>query len=114
MVTQTDDILRTLHERPVSRPHALDQTERHAELVAVLDRIACALEAQVADQHDQAAFSRLLLKGISPEQADGATFEDYREAPAGFEVLIPGEGWRSATMAEEQEIADMNQKRKRR
>lgn len=109
---QTEDMLRTMHMRPKARPDALDQTERHAELMAVLGRIADALETQVTDQHDQAAFSRLLLRGISPDDAAESRFDDYRiGADDLLEVLIDGE-WRLASTVEEQEIADMNQKRR--
>lgn len=112
-MVQTDDLLRTLQERPMSRPEAADQTERHAEVIAVLGSIAVALERIANAIEPTAMFSQLLTSRVPREEASNVGFDDYREEPDGLKVLVGG-AWRPATLAEEQEIADMNQKRKRR
>lgn len=108
-MTQTDDMLRTLHERPVYELFG-HQQER---IAAALERIADALEIQVAAQEASAAFARMLTRGVPADFAVEGGFEDYREESDGLKVMVGG-AWREATLAEEQEIADMNQKRRRR
>lgn len=85
-----------------------------SRIATALERIADALEMQVNDQHDQANFSRMLLKGLTPDDVDEADFEDYRMADDGTFRVLSGGVWREATLAEEQLIAEMTQKRKRR
>jgi hypothetical protein len=120
MSTWNEDPLRALHERPAVREPGTTEQVTQALIIAIagietqLKRIADALETQVAAQEASAAFARLLTRGVDPDEVQANGFEDYRLADDGVWRVLSGGQWRDATMAEEQEIADMNQKRRRR